>query len=87
MDAAPAGKEVIRLNMDETSVSFFYGHGKGNMVVSSRPFRSRDVPVQHATKKALRGAMTHVAFLCDKQEFQKALATGNSVCRVVGDTG
>ena len=68
--AVPAHRETIRINMDETSVSFFYGHGKGNMVVSRRPVRSSDLPVQAADKKALRGAMTHVAFLCDSHKFQ-----------------
>jgi len=67
----PCGKKVLRLNLDETAVRFFYKPSKG--------LRTRRTPnhiihetraVQHATKGQQRRALTHVAIICDDSELQ-----------------
>ena len=67
----PSGKKVLRLNLDETAVRFFYKPSKG--------LRTRRTPnhiihetraVQHATKGQQRRALTHVAIICDDSELQ-----------------
>ena len=69
----PAGKTVLRINMDETSVCLWQGQGKGTVLFRKR----RDPPgaesVQRADRSKRRTCMTYVAFICDGPELQPLL--------------
>ena len=65
----PAGKAILKINMDETSISLFHGNGKGNVLLSKKHPR----PVQRVPRGKTRACLTHVAFLCDQPEIQPLL--------------
>lgn len=67
---APAGKEVVFINLDETSVGLFHGAAKGNVVKRGR---QKQPPRQNASRRALRGAVTHVAMIADRTDVQGRL--------------
>ena len=58
-------KEILRLNLDESSICLFQGAGKGNVFVA----RKRRV-VQFVTKGKRRACFTHIAVICDRSELQ-----------------
>ena len=64
----PPGKEVLRLNLDETSVCLYQGGGKGNVFVS----RKRRV-TQRAPIGKRRCCITHVGVICDQTDIQPRL--------------
>ena len=78
----PQGKEVLRINMDETSVCLFQSSAKGNVFCTKKRMRQftkeptaeegADV-VQPVSKTARRTCMTHVAFICDQTAVQPLL--------------
>ena len=71
---APPSQEVLRINMDETSIRLYQDAGKGLLV--ARACRQRHTPrglVQKVTRSKLRAALTHAALLCDDPEAQRAL--------------
>ena len=63
----PANKKALRVNMDETGVCLFQGHGRGNI------FSRGDQATQHVTRGKQRTYLTHVAFLCDDATIQRHL--------------
>ena len=68
----PAGKDVLRLNLDETSICLFQGNDKGNVLLSKkRP--AEHGPMQRVSRARRRTCLTHVAFLCDQPEIQPLL--------------
>jgi hypothetical protein len=68
----PIGKAVLKVNLDETSVCLFQGDRKGNVFLSKR--RVADVePVQRVPRGRRRSCMTHIAFICDRQDIQPLL--------------
>ena len=64
----PPGKEVLRLNLDETSVCLFQGSGRGNVFVSKK----RRV-AQHVPRSVRRRCMTHIGIACEKNDIQPSL--------------
>ena len=65
---APAGKRILRLNLDETRVNYFLKAGLGNISMNkhSRPW-------QRVSKHHLRAGITHVGFICDDTSLQPLL--------------
>lgn len=61
----PAGKQIVRLNLDETSVCVFQGGGAGNVFVNKRR-----APVESVPAGKRRRCMTHVALVCDRADLQ-----------------
>jgi hypothetical protein len=71
--AVPVGRRVLNVNLDETSVAFFHGHQKGNVVFRKRPWGASEDRTQGATRRELRGAMTHIGLICDDPSVQPRL--------------
>lgn len=69
----PAGRRLLNVNLDETSVAFFHGHHKGNVVLRKRPWGPSADRTQGATRRELRGAMTHIGVICDDTSVQPRL--------------
>ena len=67
----PAGKTILRINMDETSICLFQGDGKGTVFVDKK--RRREEPVQMVPRFKRRCCLTHVAFICDRPDLQPLL--------------
>jgi hypothetical protein len=65
------GKEILRINMDETSVCLWQGDGKGTVFADKG--RHRDGPVQKMSRSKRRACLTHVALVCDRPEVQARL--------------
>ena len=63
------GKRVLRINMDETAVCLFQGHGRGNLFLSN----TDRAAVQNVPRGKQRMFLTHVAFICDDSVIQKVL--------------
>jgi hypothetical protein len=66
--SAPPGKEILRVNVDETSVCLFQGGHRGNIFVSKR-----DEPTERAALNQRRSYITHVAFVSDRADVQPLL--------------
>ena len=74
--AAPPRKQILRLNLDETSVCLFQGNGRGNVFVAKRR------AVQQVSRRKRRCCLTHVATICDNSGLQPLLPQviiGNAV--------
>ena len=69
----PVGKTVLRINMDETSVCLWQGHGKGTVLFRKRRDPPGAEPVQRADRRKRRTCLTYVAFICDRPELQPLL--------------
>ena len=68
---APAGRPVLRLNLDETSVRFWYEPRKGlRRDAGDKP---RKGFARQASRAQLRKAFTHVAIICDDTTLQPYL--------------
>ena len=68
---APAGRPVLRLNLDETSVRFWYEPRKGlRRDAGDKP---RKGFARQASRAQLRKAFTHVAIVCDDTTLQPYL--------------
>ena len=70
----PAGKSVLKLNLDETSFCLFQGAAKGSLMVSKRRLRDR-IPdlAQRVSQSRRRTCLTHIGLICDRPDFQKFL--------------
>lgn len=68
-----SGKEPILVNLDETSVPFYHGDVKGNVVLPRTAGRSRPPVVQHVSRRELRACVTHVSLISNKIAFQQLL--------------
>ena len=60
----PAGKQVLRMNLDETALCLHQGPAHGNVFAAHRT-------AQRTSKR--RAYMTHVAVICDQREVQLTL--------------
>ena len=69
----PVGKAVLRINMDETSVSLLQDQGKGTVLFRKRRDHPEDEPVQRASRRKRRTCLTYVAFICDRPDLQPKL--------------
>jgi hypothetical protein len=70
----PDGKKALHLNLDETSVSQFVAHLRGNVFVSKKRRGERGLePIQRIARRRTRAALTHVAIICDDASIQPTL--------------
>ena len=67
------GRRILRLNLDETSVSLFQGTGRGAVMFDRKRHHPSDEPVQTANRQKRRACMTHVAIICDDLALQPML--------------
>jgi hypothetical protein len=65
----PAGKRILRINLDETAICLFQGDAKGNVFLS----KTDPAAVQNIPLGQRRTYLTHVAFICDDPDVQVAL--------------
>ena len=68
----PRGKQLLRINLVETSVAYIPDTLRG-LVVSRRHWGARGGRRPVIKGKEARGACTYVAMICDDQEVQKVL--------------
>ena len=66
-------KTILKLNLDETAVKFYYQGRKGLVWTGQRTKRRCQPPKQKASKGQLKKAVTHVAIVCDNTEIQPKL--------------
>ena len=64
------GKQLLLVNMDETSVAAFHGSQLGNVM---RCNEGEEEPIQWATRGTRRTCFTHSAFICNNARIQKKL--------------
>ena len=68
LDQVPPGRSVLRLNLDETSVRFWYEPRQG---LRRDPGQARKAGcARQASRGQLRRAFTHVAIICDDASLQ-----------------
>jgi hypothetical protein len=70
---APAGKSLLRINLDETSVCLFQGGGRGTVLFNKRKQPLAEEPRERASRAKRRACLTHVAFVCDRSDIQAVL--------------
>ena len=75
---APPGHQVLRINLDETSVKLFQGDTKGTVFFTKRKRRSdeeeeAEEPVQVADLNKKRTCLSHVGLICDRTDVQPLL--------------
>ena len=68
--AAPAGKTILWVNCDETSIGYAFPRLRGNVV---RGLRKRAATEKGIQKNEMRGSITYLAFSCDRAEVQSLL--------------
>ena len=64
----PGGKQLLRINMDESAVCLFQGRGRGNVFL--KRYEPRTQPASLASQRTY---LTLVAFVCDVPDVQKSL--------------
>ena len=64
----PPAKQILRINLDETSVCLSQGNAKGNLFVA----KTKRL-VQRIARRKRRCCLTHVAIICDHSEVQPLL--------------
>ena len=69
----PAGKKILKINMDESSIAFFQGAVKGNVFFSKAHDDPKKEPQQRIKKSLLRVNLTLIAFICDDPVIQPLL--------------
>ena len=69
----PGGKRLVKINIDETRIGYFFTGGKGNAKATKRSAPLRRVLRQRVPKSALRAGITHVAIVCDDPSLQPKL--------------
>lgn len=73
-EVVPKGKQILRMNLDETSIKLFQDTGKGFVTASIRKrTRSGRKVHRNVSRGQLRTAFTHVAIICDNTEIQQHL--------------
>ena len=71
VDQVPPGRSILRLNLDETSVKFWYEPRQGLRRDSGQARRTGCA--RQASRGQLRRAFTHVAIICDDASLQPHL--------------
>ena len=82
------GLEILRINLDETSVCLFQGGGKGTIVCRKRRLDANRQPVQQVSSGRKRMCLTHIAMVCDRPDVQPVLpqvVIGNEATFKAGD--
>ena len=73
-ESVPAGRRLLRLNLDETAVLLYPGASPGTILQrADMPAQSNVGLVCHASLKQRRSALTHVAIVCDQPWLQPKL--------------
>jgi hypothetical protein len=73
-EVLPKDKQLLRCNMDETSIRLFQDVGKGFVTATVRKRNRAGLGVRRAVSRAQqRTAFTHVAIICDNAEIQRHL--------------
>lgn len=67
------GKQVLKINLDETSVRFYYRSKKGLFFPSKRKGKGLQRPRHKTSKGDQRKALTHVGLICNSPEVQVLL--------------
>lgn len=83
--SVPAGKSILRINLDETSICAFQGGVAGNIFSTKRRLSE---PIESAPLGKRRRCLTHVALICDKPELQPLMPQiliGNESTFLVGE--
>ena len=83
----PPTKELLRINIDETSVCLWQGSGKGTIAFRRRTLQDAEVK-EVVSRKLKRTNLTHVAFICDRPDLQPRmpqLVIGNAHVFRVGE--
>ena len=71
---SPPGLEVVRINMDETSIRLFSMERAGHLTLEARLLKRGPRSLNSAaTTSQARGMLTLVAFVCDNNEIQNIL--------------
>jgi hypothetical protein len=81
----PAGKALLRINLDETSVCAFQGGVAGNIFSTKRRLLE---PIESASLGKRRRCLTHVALICDRPDLQPLMPQyliGNESTFLVGE--
>ena len=65
---AGGGKQILRLNLDETSVRLYQGSNKGNVFVTNKVRLLQELPWWKR-----RCCLTHIAIICDQASIQPEL--------------
>jgi hypothetical protein len=63
-----AGRQPLRINLDETAICLYQGDVKGTVFACKR--RQRDEAVQRVGRGKRRCYMTHVGVICDRPDLQ-----------------
>ena len=71
--ALAAGRRLVRVNLDESSVALFPEQRQGIVFLSSRRPRFQAPPRMNVTRGILRTNLTYVAFATDDEELQEQL--------------
>ena len=69
----PAGKKPLLINLDETSLGVHVKAGAGTVVTARTPGGLAEMLGTKPTLADLRGAVTHVALVCDEPSLQPLL--------------
>lgn len=70
-ETAPGDKQVLRLNLDETSIKLYQDPGKGFITADMRWRRKRGrTKYRPVSRGQMRTAFTHVAIICDDVAIQ-----------------
>ena len=74
-EMTPAGKQLLRINLDETSVRTYSSPKPGLVSLSPKRRKARQagLDVHPAGMHKQRACLTHVAFICDNTQVQAAL--------------
>ena len=67
------GFVMLRINLDETSISFFQGNGKGAVAFRKRKQSPSEEPVQSVARSTKRSCLTHIGLVCDRPDLQPRL--------------
>ena len=68
--AARDGKAVLKLNLDETSVSICYPRVRGNIFCRKRRLPNTHKPCQNIKRSQLRSNFTCVCIICNRPDLQ-----------------
>ena len=84
------GLDILRINLDETSVCIFQGGGKGTVVCRKRRLEANRQLAQQVSSGRKRMCLTHIAMVCDRPDVQPVLpqvVIGNEATFKAGDMG
>jgi len=68
-----ADKQILRVNLDETSVCYWQGAQPGILLNRKRHIPGGNPAVTNVSRNTLRATMTHVALICDDSTLQPLL--------------